>query len=603
MTDNSDAPPTAATTAGWILLSHPVHGTISSQEMAQALPPDTLMLPRREVVIDPLRDVSMQDAHKIDWADAREQTDRALREKLKPELDRSPGYHVAYFGAAPIPLAMFLGFRVGTWTAVRPFQKRHDARETRDWRWKGTVKTVTVEPTQGMPHDHSKAAGDVIVRVATSHPIDPHDTLEVVPEPLAEISISTSPMDPDALDAPADIEAVAIEFEKVLDAIANHFPNAKCVHVFASVPVGMAFRLGASISATKHLRVRTYQYLRHATPRYTPAIVLQEAGERVAVLDDISKSRAVSTRAAWEEERLRLASFAATLERQNKNAKTWLEKPLFEGIETVPTSPRLATLPPLWKVGFDQMHVAQEPSDLTEFRYDVRDRAWQFGDGLLAGIARHVGNDEDLRRAGRLFLLHEGVHEVSQGVTSATSPRIGRFPKVLEEVDYLADVWAMAHDYVLLRDTGGRPVDVRAHMLQCVDAALGSFWGFDDLVTELEEVQVRRLHRYLIWTWQRLRLERATSREAEVLTILFDRPMIELAGPRIVTHRERIYFDLDPRHVESPEIMVLHGNRARRCADGPSTPISAMLEGFRRRDSARIRDGLQGVFDQTRESS
>lgn len=600
MTTDHDTPPPANTPAGWILLSHPVHGTISSQEMAQALPPDTQVLPRREVVIDPLRDVSMQDAHTIDWADAREQTDRALREKLKPEFDRSPGYHVAYFGAAPIPLAMFLGFRVGTWTVVRPFQKRHD---TRDWRWKGTARTVTLEPTEGMPRDHSKAAGEVIVRVATSHPIDPSDTLAVVPTPLAEISIRTSTMDPDALDAPADIEAVAIEFEKVLDAIANHYPNAKCVHVFASVPVGMAFRLGASISATKHLRVRTYQYLRHATPRYTPAIVLQEPAERVVVLDDISKRRAADTRTVWEQERQRLASFGATLERRTKNAKAWLETLQLDDIETVPTSPRLAALPPLWKVGFDQMRVAQEPSDLTEFRYDVRDRAWQFGDGLLAGIARHVGNDEDLRRAGRLFLLHEGVHEVSQGVTSATSPRIGRFPKVLEEVDYLADVWAMTHDYVLLRDTGGKPVDVRAHMLQCVDAALGSFWGFDDLGTELEEVQVRRLHRYLIWTWQRLRLERATSHEASVLAILFDRPMIELAGPRIVTHRERIYFDLDPRHVESPEIMVLHGNRARRCADGPSTPIAGVLEGFRRRDSARIRDGLQGVFDQTRESA
>lgn len=599
MTTDSDDEATEVTSAGWILLSHPVHGTISSHEVAQALPRDTLVLPRREVVIDPLRDVSMQDAHMIDWAEAREQTDRVLCEKLKPEIDLSPGYHVAYFGAAPIPLAMFLGFRVGTWTVVRPFQKRHD---TKDWSWKSRVKTVTVEPTQGLPHDRSKAAGDVIVRVATSHPIDPQDTLDVVPEPLAEISISTSPLDPDALGAPVDIEAVALEFEKVLDAIANHYPNATCVHVFAAVPVGMAFRLGASISATKHLRVQTYQYLRHATPRYMRAIVLQEPTERVAVLDDVSKGRAADTRAIWEQQRQRLAQFGATLERQAKNAKAWLDPLLLEGVETVPTSPRLAALPPLWKVGFDQMKVAQEPSALPEFRYVVRDRAWEFGDSLLAGIARRMDTEEDLRRAGRLFLLHEGVHEVSQGVTSATSLRIGRFPKLLEEVDYLADVWAMTHDYVLARDTGGTAVDARAHMLRCVDAALDSFWGFDDLGTELTQVQVRRLHRYLIWTWQKLRLERAGAGEADVLRILFDRPMIELAGPRVAAHRERVYFDLDPRHVESPEIMVLYGTRARRFGDGPATAITALLEGFRRRDSARIRDGLQGVFDQTRES-
>ncbi len=596
-TENDTSTAITSTPSGWLLLSHPVHWPISSEEMVKALPPDTLALPRHEIVIDPLR-VSMEEAAKIDWVEARQQTERALQERLRPALDKSPGYHVAYFGAAPIPLAMFLGFRVGTWATVHPFQKRHD---THGWSWRNEAQGIKVE-VEGMPHDRTRVRGDVVIRIATSHPIESQDVLAIVPEPLAEISIRTTPTDLNALNSSADIEAVALAFRQALDAIMDHYPNAQCVHVFASVPVGMAFRLGACVSATKHHRVKTYQYLRHAEPKYAPAVVLQEPSERVVVLDDIARERASGTRRIWEEERQRLANHASTLKRYRGTEGSWLGA-LFPDASSWPHEDRLTTLPLLWKVGFEQMRVAQQFSDLAEFRYDPNSREWQFGDVLLAGISRQMNSEDDLRRAGRLFLLHEGVHEVAQGVTSATSPRIGRFSKILEEVDYLADVWAMAHDYGLARDTAAGPSDARSHLLKCIDTALGSFWGFDDQGTELEEIQIRRLHRYLIWTWQKLRVERTDGSEASVLQVLFDRPRIELAGPQIVARRERLYFDLDPRRVETPEITVLDGNRVRRYGSGPSTPIASILEGFRRRDNAIIRDGLQGVFDQVRKDS
>ncbi|HEU4412849.1 MAG TPA: SAVED domain-containing protein [Polyangiaceae bacterium] len=563
--------------------------------MVQALPPDVKVLPRPEVVLDVVQ-IPMDATATIDWSDVRQKTERALQELLRPRLEQSPGYHLAYFGAAPIPLAMFLGFRVGTWATIHPFQKRHD---TRAWTWKSTEKTVEVE-VKGIPNDRTRMRGDVVIQVATSHPIELQDVLSIVPTPLAEISIRTTPTDPDALNSSADIEAVAQEFEKVLDAILDRCPNAECIHVFASVPVGMAFRLGSCVSPTKHHRVKTYQYLRHATPKYAPALVLQEPSERAIILDDVARERAGETRRAWEQERQRLASFGNTLRRYQPSTETWL--PALFPNESATWSPgqRLATLPPLWKVGFEHMRVGQDSSSLAEFRFDQNSREWQFGDALLAGIARQIHSDEDLRRAGRMFLLHEGLHEAAQGVTSATSARIGRFPKLLEEVDYLADVWAMLHDYALERDTPGKDPDTRTHMLKCVDVALGSFWGFDDQGTELAEVQVRRLHRYLIWTWQKLRLEQEAGGEAAVVQILFDRPMLELAGPPMVPRRERIYFDLNPKLVESPEIMVLDGKRVRRYSSGPSTPVENILEGFRRRDSAIIRDALQGVYDQVR---
>ena len=583
---------------GLVLLAHPVHWTISSAEMVQVFSSETHALPRVEVALDEVR-VPMEAASTIDWVDARQRTEHALAERLRPVLEKSDGYHIAYFGAAPIPLAMLLGFRLGTWATVHPFQKRHDIPS---WRWQRADKTIDVK-VEGVPRDKVRVRGDISIRVATSHEIDLHDVRAVVPDAIAEISIQTDPIHTDALCSAADLEAVATEFVRALDAVIEHCPNALCVHVFVSVPVGMAFRLGACVSPTKHPRVQTYQYIRESSPKYLPAIVLQEDDDPTLLLDDVGRGRAEGARRLWESERERLAAYGKTLKRHAAKADTWLPTLFPDAANDWNAGARLAALPPLWQAGLENVRVGQEQSALDEFRFDPASKEWQFGDGLLAGIARQLSSEDQLQRAGRMFLLHEALHEVAQGVTSATSARIGRFPKLLEEVDYVADVWAMLHDYALERDTSAKAPDARDHLLKCVDVALGSFWGFDDRGAELREVQVRRLHRYLIWTWQRLRIEKATGGESDVVRMLLDRPRLELAGPPVVARRERVYFDLDPKRADSPELMVLDGNRARRFASGPGTPVTNILEGFRRRDSALIRDALQGVFDQIRQQA
>jgi hypothetical protein len=79
------------------------------------------------------------------------------------------------------------------------------------------------------------------------------------------------------------------------------------------------------------------------------------------------------------------------------------------------------------------------------FYYSSDKRTWVLGDALLIPIMRRIKDEEGRRRAARLFLLHEGMH-AHQGLTLGTSPEVGRFPKVLEEIDYQADVWAQLHD-------------------------------------------------------------------------------------------------------------------------------------------------------------
>jgi hypothetical protein len=49
-----------------------------------------------------------------------------------------------------------------------------------------------------------------------------------------------------------------------------------------------------------------------------------------------------------------------------------------------------------------------------------------------------------------MFLLHEGVHLATHRLSRETSVQVGRLPKVLEAVDYEADVWAMLHEFALV---------------------------------------------------------------------------------------------------------------------------------------------------------
>ena len=52
-------------------------------------------------------------------------------------------------------------------------------------------------------------------------------------------------------------------------------------------------------------------------------------------------------------------------------------------------------------------------------------------------------------QAGRLFLFHEALHYSSEGhrLTSEVANGIGQFPKVIEEADYQAKVWALPSEY------------------------------------------------------------------------------------------------------------------------------------------------------------
>jgi hypothetical protein len=584
-----------------VLVGQPVHASIDEAAMLPALGPEEAACPRRAVLID-AKEACDTAIGTQDWALAEQAVRAEFDAKLRAELDRDAGATLHYFGAAPIPAAMLLGFLVGSWARVVPHLRHH---ESQDWLWPARVAGEQ-PPTLRKAHRPSGepvlADGDVVVRVATSIAVDVQSTRDVVPKPLAEFEIALEKLDLDALASADEVELVAREFRSLLDAIVQTYPNASTIHVFAAVPVGLAFRMGTLVSPTMHPMVQTYYFDRKASPQQIVAIALQTPRDARAPITEEDRQAAHAMRELWATELARVGGYAQLLdERARRESLTdWLDFVLPPDCDAKPAyRGRWLQLTPLHATVLANSTVATSVSDVaSDFDFIAASRTWVFDDGLLAALAKRLSEPADRARAGRMLLFHEGVHLAAQTVTRHTSNQVGRFPKVLEVIDYHADVWAMLNEYAMARhfvETGAS--DARQFMLRLIAAATETFWAFDAGEAPLREVQVRRMNRYLMWYWQQLRIEHSTDAN-QVFAILAEQPVLELAGPQLRARGERVWYSLDAREVTSLELCVLHKSALHRHATGPASDLSLVLDGFRARNGEFVKEGLRGIFAQ-----
>lgn len=583
---------------GILVLLHEVHGTIALADALAALPEEQRNWQREVCVLDAFR-VELSASHALDWHVADRLLLQQLDDVLRPAQKRHPTWRIAYFGAAPIPLAMRLGQLLGDWERVDLYQ-RHHARGTWEWAPPGARAPLTPTVT-GAPQERNTAAGAAIVCVSTANAIRPDDAREVVTSPFEPVEIVLKPTGPDVLETVADLHAVAESFARSLDRIADLRRGVDVVHVFAAVPVGLAFRLGQRINPTKHPDVQTYQYQRGSVPAYREALRLRRDARSVAELSDADRAVADTMRALADEELRSLREYGEVAKEWVAAASTdeWPSTILraktgYDPFKVKPWSGLAA----LFATPLMQSSVDKKADGIDEFDYDAGTRSWRLGDPLMAVLGRKFSEESARRRTLRMLLLHEGVHLGSHGLTTPVSKEVGRFPKILEELDYQADVWAMLHEYGLSRHRARASTDdARAFFLGLVSTALESFWSFDDGDQPLAEMQVRRLNRYLIWYWQQLRLE-ATNSISEVLAVLAERPYLEIAGPEIFTRDGRVFYRLDRAPIEAAELAVLSGTTLRRFGTGPSLPLPMLLEAFRTRQGSVILALLRGAFDQ-----
>ena len=248
----------------WLVVRH-IHPSISGisfEHAREALSMDILRGLQEEVTIEST-DTGAGREH-LDWKRLQEEQAENMERLLLPHL--VPGCKVAYFGATYIPLAIDLGFRVGSWHKTEVFLHNRNAFR---WDWPGRTsdQTPPLPRVEGLPSEPVQAPGDVVVRMSVSARVHAVDTRPWFPEPLAEIDIHLGEhCDNDVLRTPRDLEMVVETFRRALKAIQNTLPRTKCIHLFAAVPVGLAFQMGQVISHTRQ-PVQTYKFVEHAAEK------------------------------------------------------------------------------------------------------------------------------------------------------------------------------------------------------------------------------------------------------------------------------------------------------------------------------------------------
>lgn len=253
-----------------LIVTHPVLTAIGDAEIDKAVSKSPTGVAFDYVKIAPVSTL-LDEEYNLDWAAVHEAQERQFVEKLRPHLEGRE--RMAYFGLAPVPLAIHLGYRVQSTIKTDVYQRHHNRQ---DWAWpadEGAPTRSFMEPIR-LPTQGSSAPGAVVVRVSTSARIPAEDTEQIVPQCLAAVDIALASPHLDALETRGALDSVADAFSDVLTRLRNLFPNLTTIHLFAAVPAGLAFRLGTRINPTMNPEVITYQFDMKRSPRYKKAIVL-----------------------------------------------------------------------------------------------------------------------------------------------------------------------------------------------------------------------------------------------------------------------------------------------------------------------------------------
>ncbi|MBL9005295.1 MAG: SAVED domain-containing protein [Myxococcales bacterium] len=585
---------------GLILLAHAEQVAITDREMTAALPPEWLSLPRTSVELDILAE-ARKAISTGDWNAVQRRQEALFRERLVPVMDKHSDHTVVYFGSAPVPLAIHLGALLSTWRQVTLIPHHH---VRRSWGWfphePGHEPEVVCA---GMPDYKDRSPGEAVIRVSTSHPVDALLTRRVVSSPLLEIDIGLRTPREDAFATLAEMQEVAAEFRSALNWIGDHFAGISRIHLFASVQPGVAMLLGAQISSTMHRPVQTYQYACQADPPHLRAVrVNTKLPPELPPLTEGQKSVAVEDRRNLARDLERIKGFA---QREQATGQTkWLSSVLSSKDQRDCFGGTWHHLPALCRISLATTSIDTELQDVLD-SFRLHNGRWQLDDYWLANLAKRVPDQNQRQRSLRMLLLHEGVHRGPQGITRTTSQEVGRFPKVLEEVDYQADVWAFLYERVLSElELPSSVTPPRRFFMDAIRTATETMWAFDMDAAPLQEIQVRRLNRYLIWYWQYLRMEKGIERPAEmtlpeVINILAERPHLELAGPHLFTRDERVFFSLDPSQMRTPELAIYHCGKFHRDGARDDFRLSELLSAFAERDTDRILAVLRAAVDMT----
>ena len=577
---------------GLIIIKHPILREISDAECLKALPTSWLGLPRQIIEVKPTS-LKLEKLFKTHLRQLALEQRQIFRKEIEPAIKTNPDYGVLYFGFAPIPLAIDLGYQFANQHHIEIFQVHH---QTHEWYQEIAYKAVEEFKldTLGVPSFDMKGVKEIVIRLSISHKVKIEETFPIISD-AHEIDIYTSKKNEDAISTKEDWNVIMFKFKETLDAIAEHMPNVEMIHLFAAIPTGIAFAIGTKISPNVHPEIQTYQHKNNETPQYRKALLVKGANEirRNLTDDDINKANELRN-LANEELTERIHTYLENKANPKKN-EIWFNNAYAKLDKNLSNDSFWCDLPTLQATKLITDKVGLTLTDVVDgFTYSLD--KWFIADGFFVSLNKRLDNLEKIRQAIRLFLFHEGLHVAKHKLTSNTSENIGSFPKVLETADYQADVYAMVNEYGFSNHFH-KIENPKVFFLEMINTATETMWSFDDNGVLLNDIQIRRLNRYLIWYWQYVRIEKAENDINKLVKILFEKPVIEFNGLRTYESNNRFFYDLDESNTAYWELGVFFYNQVTRHGTATNMDIKVLVNGVRNMDGEEIKKILRSFYE------
>ena len=153
--------------------------------------------------------------------------------------------------------------------------------------------------------------------------------------------------------------------------------------------------------------------------------------------------------------------------------------------------------------------------------------------------------------------------------------------KVLETADYQADVYAIMNEYGYHIKMRGEIQNLKKFFMDTIKVATETMWSFDDAGTDLEEIQIRRLNRYMIWYWIYARIESEGNSLDDIISIFEEKPVIELNGLKTKEENNRFFFELEKRKDQPLELAIFFKNQLIRDGSASNMLLEGLVKGIK----------------------
>ena len=578
---------------GLIIILHSGLRQISQPEAIAALDPEHKDVPYVFTELDEF--LPLQGAEHIHWPTFAAKQSDWFNKVLQPEIQKHPDYRLVYFGLTHIPLAVQLGHLIGDAYRVDVYQQDYSKKS---WEWldpKGETSSLDYV-IEGVPQERVGGETEAVIRFGTYISIDPEDTRDLVKNAAKEVDVRLAQDDWDAFCNRALVEEAAMHFSTSMKSLTSHMPGLQKVHLFAAVPTGLALLIGQKIRPSMDPAVAVYHFKQSEEPKYRLALTIGEEPDLGIIIseEDLPKIQALREELASHfQESVR--PFAEKLELNGD----WLPRALTETETAYFAQAAWAGLHPLSKTPLIQTEIALEELHDDPDRF-FKGRSWYFSDGLLHTLQARLQEKDRIKRAIRLFMFHEALHFKTHHMGSDSARDIGRFPKVLETLDYQSDVYALLHEYAFTCAVKGKKAPEPHEIFSdCIDTMLDTMWAFD-MQSPRDEMQVRRINRYMIWYLIQLQISHTECQSLDdILRILYIKPEIELKGLSIVTDGNgRVLARLTRVDASKLAIAVVRDHRLHRFGHSSGElDLAVLVQSFHDRDSQGIKASIASLID------